>query len=137
MATNRGIKAWLVTWEHIGEHLRPEQRIAAIINSRRSADRVREIVELLYATAVFTPGEQLLHAGRRFNPYPAEFIKIDGADFTGEITCGHNPWLRARLVENLRYRGDGRTESDLTWVDQTEHVIKKIREWSRNRQNGP
>jgi hypothetical protein len=39
----------------------------------------------------------------RSNPYPAHCVQH------GEVHCGHNPWLRARRVQNVRVvrRADG------------------------------
>ena len=105
----RRISAWLVTWEGVGGHVKIEEQVAAILNPRRSVDRVKDIVELLYVNASHSYVERINYAkSRKNNPYPAEFgVSHNGVPWTGEVTCGHNPFLEARLVDNLRVEGDG------------------------------
>src|SRR5206468_1342768 len=50
-AQRYGITAWLVTWEHDGDHAVPPSRIAAILSSRWSPERVRDEVELIYVNS--------------------------------------------------------------------------------------
>ncbi len=119
----RGKKAWLVTWEWAGEHARRENPIAAFFRPQLSGARVRELVEFIYLSE-YTPGDRLYFTPGR-NPYRAEFGKLAGVSWQGEIICGHNPWLRARLVDDLLiYRGeDGkekavwneRAKPDVSW----------------------
>ena len=110
----RGISAWLVTWEHAGEHAKPRQRVAAVLNPRLSGQKVLEIVELLYANEPYNPSERIAVArSRRSNPYPARFGSLEGVPWEGEIVCGHNPWLEARLVRNLRAKPDSTGEEQL------------------------
>ena len=114
---DRGRKAWLVTWEHIGDHAQPERKIAAVLEPQLSGRRVRELVEFLYASVEYQPFEQLEIAfGLRSNPYPGTFGSMkDGPAglWEGEVNCGHNPWLYARLVDNLIIPADG----EPTWQE--------------------
>ena len=111
------MKAWLVTWEWCGDHAKVEDNIAAILNSRLSGKRVREIVELLYVNSQYSPGERLRYAnGKKFNPYPAQFGTLGRVPKEGEIFCGHNPYLHARRVDDCRVEGDG-VEETLTWKE--------------------
>lgn len=115
----RGMSAWLATWEHFGEHARPPGRIAAVFNPRWSASRVQEHLELLYVRHAYTLSEQLRYANnRRFNPYPAQFANPHGIPFGDRLTCGHNPFLYARLVSNLRLVGKLEDEASLTWDER-------------------
>ncbi len=101
--SRKGISAWLVTWEHCGDHARPERRIAAVLSPRWSAERVREYVELLYVNSIFSLPERIAYArGKSFNPYPAKFASHRGVPCYDPVICGHNPWLEARKVDNLR-----------------------------------
>jgi hypothetical protein len=115
----RGLAAWLVTWEHIGDHARPSERVAAVLGPRLSGRRVAEIVELLYANASYDPSERiaLLKNGAP-NPYPARFGSLRGASWEGEICCGHNPWLQARLVDNLRVECDPSGAEQFVWDER-------------------
>ena len=77
--SSRGITAWLVTWEHSGDHAKPERRVAAVFSSRLGGDRVRELVEVLYANANSTVGELIGYArNTRSNPYQATFGSVNG-----------------------------------------------------------
>lgn len=127
MPKSRGIKAWLVTWEHSGAHAKPRRRIAMVINSRRTPERVREIVELLYINETASPGELVLWAAGKHNPFPARFGEVEGVAYEGEITCGRNPYLRARRVEGLHFVGEGGSEDQVKWVDNTAANMAQIR----------
>jgi len=97
------MKAWLVTWEWIGDHAKRGDKIAAILNSRLSASRVSELVEFLYLTEHYTLSEKMAIAQRRSdNPYPARVKTVGG----GLVDCGHNPHLMARLVDDLTVESD-------------------------------
>lgn len=117
MAT-RGAKAWLITWEWIGNYAAMPEKVACILNSRTSPERVREILELLYANTKYNLSERLNYARRHFNPYPAQFGSIEGVTWTGEITCGHNPWLYARLVESLLIESDPDGKEHVRWAER-------------------
>lgn len=43
-----------------------------------------------------------------------------GVPFSGHIICGHNPYLFARLVDNLVYDGDEFEDNErlVTWDDR-------------------
>src|SRR5690348_5866376 len=90
--------AWLVTW--LGTSSFPEEPVAAILNYRMSASRVKEFVELLHASLTYSPREKLIVAkNAKANPYPAEMTLFQ------HIHCGHNPLLHARLVSELKIIG--------------------------------
>ena len=88
---------WLVTWEGTPRRL-PRQRIVGVFDSHQSGEQVRRMVEALYATHTYSAVE--LVRFYRKNPYPAEFDRVRGVRYHGEITCGHNPYLRARIVSS-------------------------------------
>jgi len=119
LAHERGMSAWLLTWGCGPGRQRPaRERIAAILNPRWSSDRIQRIVEVLHNTKNYTLSEQAGCANNyAFNPYPAEFVRNDGVRQLGYITCGHNPWLLARLVTDLRIVGSPRGEA-VTWTER-------------------
>jgi len=59
-------------------------------------------------------------------PYPAEFTTLEGVKWEGEILCGHNPCLRARLVDNLIISTDETGNEMASWKDR--HSLPEIRE---------
>ncbi|MGD1080464.1 MAG: hypothetical protein ABR881_19265 [Candidatus Sulfotelmatobacter sp.] len=116
------------TWEHIGNHAKPPQRVAEILDPRLPPERVRQLVELLYHRDASLSEKVAWRLRKQRQVYPAEFLKVEGVPYYGEITCGHNPWLRARLVDDLEIvrRQDG-TETT-TWKDRYDlrEIRKKI-----------
>jgi hypothetical protein len=108
-----------VTWEHCGNHAKPKRRIAAILNPHWSARRVREYVEFIYVQSHYAISEQISYAkNRSFNPYPAWFVPLEGIPWEGQIICGHNPRLFARLVDNLQATGEPNEESKVVWSER-------------------
>jgi hypothetical protein len=112
---DKGRKAWLVEWcSPTGKE--PRRPIAAVLSPRFGGEAVRVRVEAIYAAAAFAPSEMLDHLVRPSNnPYPAKFSFIEISDpsgdirrgpWEGQIFAGHNPYLFARMVTNLRI-GDG------------------------------
>ena len=125
------MKAWLVTWEWAGDHAKVDDPIVAIFNPRWSTSRIRELVELLYANTCYSLSERLGYANNRsFNPYPAEFESFSGVSFEGRIHCGHNPWLYARKVKNLRVADRNSDHEQLLWSEEDTSLIQsRIDRW--------
>src|SRR5262249_10276910 len=123
-----GISAWLVTWEHADAHAKPPGRVAAVYNTRGSPERVKELVELLYVGASFAIFEQIAYANNRsFNPYPARFGSLRGIlCWMGEIYCGHDPWLFARLVDNLRTEESGDGVERVLWDERPKPTVPHL-----------
>jgi len=104
---DRGKKVWLVTWDWCGDHARREDRIAAIFKPQLGGRRVLELVEFIYSSE-YSLRERLSFAlNPKANPYPAQFSQLDSGRWEGEIICGHNPFLRARLVDDFWIDSDG------------------------------
>ena len=125
------MKAWLVTWEWAGDHAKVDDPLVAVLNPRWSASRIRELVEILYANAYYSLSERLRYANNRsFNPYPAEFGSVAGVSFEGAIYCGHNRWLYARKVKNLRVADDKSDREHLLWSEEdTSFIESNINSW--------
>jgi hypothetical protein len=129
----RGRKAWLVTWEWAGNHAKvpDEDVVAAVLRPQVGSETVRRLVEFLYAQREYAPEDKL--AALDHNPYPAmfgrcRFIDSDGTvrsvASAGEVVCGHNPWLRARLVDNLRM---ALPDAGLDWDERKDPPILDFR----------
>ncbi len=129
MTSARGRSAWLITWEWVGEHAAVDQPIAAILPSQSSPETVKLLMERLYASSSYTPEEMLAALPPQgHNPYRATYGSIRVYDhgvpitvpYSGQLVCGHNPYLYARPVSALRV-GHG-TYADgsrrLTWQDR-------------------
>ena len=117
--SKQGRKAWLVTWEHAGDHAQPTRRIAAVLRPQLTGRRVRDLVACLYAASEYSPADMLRALDPKFDPYPARFDSINGVTFEGIIICGHNPFLLARLVDDLAVGHDG----NATWTDRSRPTL--------------
>jgi hypothetical protein len=87
------------------------------------------MVELLYAAHEYHAIDKL-HT-LTHNPYPARFNTIvfeqpmpddeifrQNVPYTGQIYCGHNPFLFARLVDNLRPKDPANPDAGLVWDER-------------------
>jgi hypothetical protein len=110
------VKAWLITWE--GDHNK-ENAVAMLLPPKMVEQRVGEFIELLYANARGTLGERLIYATERdhFNlPYRARRAQRNGGDWESHLLCGENPYLYARLVEQVTVEGAGENGAEsLQW----------------------
>ena len=113
------MKAWLITWEWIGDHAAVDDKVLDIISARRSAEWIRVYTERLYLTSESSMAE-LMQCAAYNKPqkpaYRAEYGTIANGRirYTGRITCGHNPFLFSRLVDNLEV-----DENDsVTWEER-------------------
>jgi hypothetical protein len=111
---NTGRKAWLVTWEWCGNHARRDPKVVAVFRPQLSGERVCELVEYLYSSSEYTLRERVHWTfNLKENPYRAQFGTIGGIPWSGEIVCGDNPFLKARLVDDLVVDG----ENNVTWTE--------------------
>ena len=106
--------------------MKPQHAVAAVLNYRRSSETVRQIVEILYVNAQYSLAERIAWAGKKFNPYPAEFSELERRVWEGEITCGLNPWLWARLVDDLHVEIDEDGRERLLWTERPRPRLPKI-----------
>ncbi len=112
----------MVRWDWAGEHAAVEQPVAAVLRPQVGARQVQRIVAALYAASQYGPGDMLYAIQRDgHDPYPARFgtAPFDSGDghrvqatWEGEVTCGHNPFLIARLA-TVWATGDG----GIAWED--------------------
>ena len=126
-AESENMKACLVTWEWLGDHAAVEESIVSILNPRLSDKTVRKHVEQLYADLSYSFSERLCLVRKRGgNRYPAERIMkpitVDksgrkGPMFTGRISCGHNPFLLARKVADIKVQLDEAGNERLCWTE--------------------
>jgi hypothetical protein len=107
------MKAWLITWDWAANTAIVADHVAAILSPRWGADRITCIVEFLYAKRTASASEMAAYAGRPTrNPYRIE------ADFNGNIICGHDPWLHARRVTDLKVSIDPDTRIEtISWTE--------------------
>jgi len=108
--------AWLITWEGTNAPKAQRKRVVSVLSGRTSSEKVREHVEQLHVDLLYSLHEKVTYArDRKANPYPAEFVRIDGVQWAGRITCGHNPHFVARKVKNLRIVQSAQGAEELEW----------------------
>ena len=115
----RGRVAWLVTRHWVADH--PRCEVAAIFSARLGGVRVREFVELLHLTSYYTLQEQLDMKWPRYGriPYPARFGQTkEGDPWACEILCGDDPYLLARLVDDLIVERDAHGNERPVWKER-------------------
>ncbi|WP_102226881.1 hypothetical protein [Acidimangrovimonas sediminis] len=98
------MKAWIIKWAWIGDHAAVDKPIICVLSAHRSPKKVREFVELYYASQSYSIAEQMGQADYNNpspNPYPAEFQSVEGVRHEGFITCGHNPWIEAFVADGV------------------------------------
>ena len=111
--------AWLVTWDWSGDHAKVEDPVAAILNYRVTPEKVSRFMEQLYCSYSYSHAEKLSVAkSRKANPYPAQYGQLKGMSWQGQITCGDNPWLFARMVSNLHIGKDAEGNERLVWDER-------------------
>lgn len=106
------MKAWIITWEWVGNSAAIVDRVVGILDSRKSVKHVAEIVEFIYAQWNSNLTELSDYARKRnHNPYQAEI------DFNSCIHCGGHPMLSAKIVSNLKIVTDPNTSIEtISWI---------------------
>ena len=120
----RGIKAWVVRWEWASEHAAVEKPLIAVLPPRTPHHQVAKFIEWVYAGASYEPSELIeWTAHPEKNPYRAQYPRtLPPPDGYGgrpiwpiEVVCGHNPYISARYVQNLRVTTDAEGNESLEW----------------------
>ena len=109
------MNAWLITWEGTDPKITDENRIVAIISSRRSHSYIEDVVDLLYLRATSDASGMYYYANRkkeRHNKNRAIFSK------GGRIFYGSNPFLYGRTVSELNVIADEEKGVEIVrWVE--------------------
>lgn len=134
-----GRKAWLVTWDWAGEHAAVPEKdvVAAVLRPQTGPGMVKRIVEVLYAAREYYPTDKL--DALMENPYPARFgtvrveqprpngeVLVQHVPYEGQISCGHNPFLYARLVDNLRAKDRDNPDAGLEWDERPPPGVMRL-----------
>ena len=107
------MKAWLVRWVSVNGG---DGKISTILSARLGAETVRCRVEQLHTDLTASIDQKLRysHYSRPAKPPPARLeVGRDGRPF---IHCGHNPFLMACQVKNLRIESSEDGIDVLHWV---------------------
>jgi hypothetical protein len=110
----------------MGDHAQvaPSDVVAGVFNPRLGHKTIMQLIEALYATRAYDATDKL--NALTHNPYKAYLgtVQVSASGLTqhvkwlGEVLCGHNPFLRARLVDGLRPSTDDSAVGGLTWTER-------------------
>ncbi len=93
--------AWLIYWES-SERTLSNDNIIAILDSRKSDKFVRDFILQHYISKYTSLAEKIYYSSHLKDfPYQVVFEKIQDVPWVGMMTCGHNPFIVARIVKNL------------------------------------
>jgi hypothetical protein len=115
----KGRSAWLVTRHWRADY--PRWEVALILSGRIGGCRVREFVELLGVASCCPLQEQAALQWSKYGqaPYPAQFGQTKESDpWEGEIHCGDDPYLHARIVDELTVERDVEGKEKTTWKER-------------------
>ena len=77
----------------------------------------------IYAYSLYSNAEKIdIATGKLSNPYPVQWDTLKGVPWEGRMTCGHNPWLFARKVDNLRVEKDDVGVEKVLWDERPKPV---------------
>lgn len=109
-------RAWLVRWESTEEPVQ-EQSIIAIFDSRKSSDFVADFVQQFYISHTCSIEEKVHYSSHSKEfPYQVEYERVRGAPWLGSMSCGHNPFITARVVEHLSLATSKDGATSLHWL---------------------
>ena len=107
------MNAWLITWEGTDKKLNDSNKIVGVVSSRCSSKNIENLIDFLYQRTIFNVGEMTYFANRK-----SARKKMNRSLLSTEsrIFYGNNPYLFARLVENLSVVEKEYTEI-ITWTE--------------------
>lgn len=110
------MNAWLLTWEGTsGPALDTDKKIVAIISARRNLRAIAMMVDLLYCRSVNTAYRMALFANKK-KYRESQYMLVDSTP--NRFLYGHNPYIFARVVFNLKIeRDEARQLEHIRWTE--------------------
>ena len=110
------MNAWLLTWEGtFGPAIEPDNKILAILSSRRSSSTVEDIVDTLYCRNVDSAYDMMLQANKR-KQRVTQYRQL--GSMPSRFFYGRNPCIFARLVTDLTVELDETKQKErIRWTD--------------------
>ena len=115
------MRAWLVTWNWGNDAAELADTVAAVLSARWSRARVTDIVEQLYA--LHTSNVQELAAYARYPKRNMYRVQYD----SGRLSCGSNPWLYARIVEDFTVTVNSEGYETVSWREPDRWSLNSTR----------
>lgn len=131
-------RAWLITWDWTGPHAEPDNTFVAILSGRYTRRTVAGIVEQHYVASRLAIHEQLAYAkSKKSCPYEVQYNTLAVSEkiqeesslpargrFGDSMTFGGNPWLWARVVDDLETWIDPDGIEHLRWRERANPVLE-------------
>lgn len=110
------MNTWLLTWEGTScPALEPDQKIIAILSSRRAPAAVADLVDTLYCRSVDSAYDMVLLANKR-KVREHQYMHL-GSTFN-RFFYGRNPCIFARVVSDLKVeRNEAQGTEFITWSE--------------------
>lgn len=113
-------KGWVIFWEAAGghKHVNEEEKVVAILSCRFSGERIRFMVQQFYTSLCASHSEKISFINNpEFNPFRANFGHRGRIPCQDIVRAGHNPFLVARLVQNIRVLDLGDGKEKVEWEE--------------------
>ncbi|SRR5712692_5428130 len=109
------MNAWLLTWEGTGSKITSDNKILAIVSSRRSSSFIEDLVDLLYCRSVDSAYDMARTANKKNQRHLELMATFSTPD---RIFYGRNPLIFARLVTDLKVaRNEAQGTETISWQD--------------------
>ena len=110
------MNAWLLTWEGTsGPALVPDQKIIAILSSRRAPAAVTDLVDTLYCRSVDSAYD-MVHLANMRKVREHQYMHLGST--SSRFRYGRNPCIFARLVSGLKVkRNEAEGTEFITWSE--------------------
>ncbi len=125
MSEKEKYKVFLITWERTVD-IPEEGRIALVLNLRNSEKKIKKMMEALYYSKYYSIEEQLAMA--KYNKPSKGSYHVEkhfkNEEFGGIIkrrvflTCGANPFLKGRAVENFHVKHNAKGGVSYEWDEK-------------------
>lgn len=109
------MNAWLFTWEGTDRAITHDNKILAIVSSRRSSSFIEDVVDLLYCRSV----DSAYYAIRATNRKKQRHNELMAMFSTpSRMFYGRNPLIFARRVADLKIlRNEAEGTETVSWTD--------------------
>ena len=109
--------AWIIYWNY-AEKKFDQSHIIAIFDSRNSNRCIESFIIHHYLAHQGTLEEKVYFSSHiKEYPYKVEYEKINGVKWSGSMSCGHNPFITARIVRNLCLSYKDKDDEIIHWDD--------------------
>lgn len=118
------MKAWLITEEMYGEGVEIKiLRVVSILSSRMYPSTVKDYLVRLEKDVMNYSLKYRMNVARNWKKYSIYGVE----SWENGFKIGHDVWLLARIVDNVRVEVDGKGEEKLLWDEIPKKSIEERR----------